>query len=502
MMTATPVHANQSLPGVDFSMGVEAHYNNQLQISENEESQQKYSDVQQVSIQFGSIGLYPEEQPAPQEQEPALENNSNPSQVTRQDSAPEPVTSVAPPQVTGSPTQVPPVPSTPMSQVPHHPNPVLVQQPPMYAYGYPPASAFQQVAPPMMPTSSGMLPRQASYPPPVTMPQGHPMDPQLVRYNSEGHENGVVMPPMAMYPPPGAMMMPQPSMQSQASMGLDPSSRSSAETSSRPDVEFVGSRHGGIVKWFSASKGYGFIMPDEGDDDVFIHQSDILSQGYRSLKQGTRVEYCIEPIAEGKMKAVQVTGPGGAEPEGGSAANRGSQNFAYYNNMQQMYGYPYPPAPGRAGYQQGGVPADYSNVYPNPYYYYPYYVPAQNSVKSDTQPGQVKGSYPSGEHPVPYHSLEPNARASPNGHFEETGPSGYQIVVHNLAWSCSWQELKDAFGAWKPVRADVILDSIGRSRGFGVVKFGTKEAAQAAIEGMSNQLIAGRPVTVRLDKFA
>ena len=47
----------------------------------------------------------------------------------------------------------------------------------------------------------------------------------------------------------------------------------------------------GTVKWFNDSKGYGFITPDEGTKDLFVHHSNIESEGYRSLAEGARVEY-------------------------------------------------------------------------------------------------------------------------------------------------------------------------------------------------------------------
>ncbi len=47
----------------------------------------------------------------------------------------------------------------------------------------------------------------------------------------------------------------------------------------------------GIVKWFSRLKGYGFITPDEGEREVFVHYSAIEGEGYRNLYEGDRVEY-------------------------------------------------------------------------------------------------------------------------------------------------------------------------------------------------------------------
>jgi cold shock protein len=47
----------------------------------------------------------------------------------------------------------------------------------------------------------------------------------------------------------------------------------------------------GTVKWFSDPKGYGFITPDEGGDDLFIHHSNIVGDGYKSLPEGTKVNF-------------------------------------------------------------------------------------------------------------------------------------------------------------------------------------------------------------------
>ena len=47
----------------------------------------------------------------------------------------------------------------------------------------------------------------------------------------------------------------------------------------------------GTVKWFSDKKGYGFIVPDEGGEDLFVHYSNIQMDGYRTLQEGQKVEY-------------------------------------------------------------------------------------------------------------------------------------------------------------------------------------------------------------------
>ncbi|HEX9246073.1 MAG: cold-shock protein [Bacillati bacterium ANGP1] len=47
----------------------------------------------------------------------------------------------------------------------------------------------------------------------------------------------------------------------------------------------------GIVKWFNSEKGYGFITPDDGGKDLFVHFSGIEGEGYKSLNEGQKVEY-------------------------------------------------------------------------------------------------------------------------------------------------------------------------------------------------------------------
>jgi CspA family cold shock protein len=62
----------------------------------------------------------------------------------------------------------------------------------------------------------------------------------------------------------------------------------------------------GTVKWFSDEKGFGFITPDEGSRDLFVHHTNIAADGYRSLAEGAKVSYEEEAGPKGP-KAVNVT---------------------------------------------------------------------------------------------------------------------------------------------------------------------------------------------------
>ena len=63
----------------------------------------------------------------------------------------------------------------------------------------------------------------------------------------------------------------------------------------------------GKVKWFSDHKGFGFITPDDGSDDVFVHHTDIESQGFRSLREDQAVEFEINQGQKGpQAKNVNV----------------------------------------------------------------------------------------------------------------------------------------------------------------------------------------------------
>ncbi len=65
----------------------------------------------------------------------------------------------------------------------------------------------------------------------------------------------------------------------------------------------MSNREKGTVKWFNDSKGFGFIAPESGSKDVFVHQSAIVADGFRSLAEGDRVEFSIEQGPKGPAAA-------------------------------------------------------------------------------------------------------------------------------------------------------------------------------------------------------
>jgi len=65
-------------------------------------------------------------------------------------------------------------------------------------------------------------------------------------------------------------------------------------------------RFQGVVKWFNATKGYGFIGREDGGEDIFVHFSAIQMDGYRRLEEGQKVEFEVEQGPKG-LQAASVT---------------------------------------------------------------------------------------------------------------------------------------------------------------------------------------------------
>jgi CspA family cold shock protein len=62
----------------------------------------------------------------------------------------------------------------------------------------------------------------------------------------------------------------------------------------------------GTVKWFNSVKGFGFIQPDDGSKDVFVHISAVERSGLGSLAEGQRIEFDVERGQQGKTSAVNL----------------------------------------------------------------------------------------------------------------------------------------------------------------------------------------------------
>ena len=57
----------------------------------------------------------------------------------------------------------------------------------------------------------------------------------------------------------------------------------------------------GTVKWFNDKKGFGFIIPDDGSDELFVHHTSIMSDGFRSLRENQAVEFEVEEGEKGPI---------------------------------------------------------------------------------------------------------------------------------------------------------------------------------------------------------
>ncbi|CAH9128300.1 unnamed protein product [Cuscuta epithymum] len=95
--------------------------------------------------------------------------------------------------------------------------------------------------------------------------------------------------------------------------------------SKKQSTKAEGGRQTGSVKWFSDEKGFGFITPDGGGNDLFFHQSGVRSEGGRVLGEGEKVEFIVEEGNDGRTKAVHVSRPNGGPIQGLGGAGGGGR---------------------------------------------------------------------------------------------------------------------------------------------------------------------------------
>lgn len=98
----------------------------------------------------------------------------------------------------------------------------------------------------------------------------------------------------------------------------------------------------GKVKFFDVVKGFGFITPEDGSEDVFVHQTSIVAQGFRSLAEGEPVEFdvSLDESKGGKKFATNVTGPNGDYVQGAKREfNDGGRGGGYSDGGRGGGGY-------------------------------------------------------------------------------------------------------------------------------------------------------------------
>jgi len=78
----------------------------------------------------------------------------------------------------------------------------------------------------------------------------------------------------------------------------------------------------GTCKWFNSTKGFGFITPADGSEDLFVHQTSLYSRGFRNLAENEDLEFDVEVDSNGRKKAVNVTGPNGDFVKGEDSRSR------------------------------------------------------------------------------------------------------------------------------------------------------------------------------------
>jgi CspA family cold shock protein len=93
----------------------------------------------------------------------------------------------------------------------------------------------------------------------------------------------------------------------------------------------------GIVKWFSEEKGYGFITPEGGGADLFVHYTGIADSGFRTLTEGMKVRFEVRPGRKGleAFNVVPVSTPAGPSPGPRGAPGEAKRRFPRLGRPQR-----------------------------------------------------------------------------------------------------------------------------------------------------------------------
>jgi protein lin-28 len=178
----------------------------------------------------------------------------------------------------------------------------------------------------------------------------------------------------------------------------------------------------GQVTWFDSKKGYGFITPDVAGENVFVHQSEIFSQGYRTLTTGEPVEYSLSYNEKNESTAINVTAPGGIflkgeRPRGGRGRDR---------DRDRDRGRDRSPPPPRKRRRGGDYYDDYFDDYPERIPPPPPRGGRGAFRTTVVQPGS-SGSAPSAASPAPRAAASPAPRLK-EPYAPPVASSGYQAA--------------------------------------------------------------------------
>ncbi|KAF8821449.1 cold-shock Dna-binding domain-containing protein [Cardiosporidium cionae] len=93
----------------------------------------------------------------------------------------------------------------------------------------------------------------------------------------------------------------------------------------------------GKCKWFNSKKGFGFIITED-NEELFVHQTEIKADGFRNLAENEEVEFEIQEGAEGRRKAVKVTGRDGGCVKGDVRRSSSASRTRLFSNSREYYG--------------------------------------------------------------------------------------------------------------------------------------------------------------------